>query len=92
MNEDIDSLFKLVELVLLPFSWYVIKRLNTLGDLLNELKNDTRELKTILIGTDGRNGIRSRVIRLERKVEHLTLRQASRHGEVPLEHPEEDDS
>jgi hypothetical protein len=89
VTADVDSIFKLVELLLLPFSWYVVRRLDTLADSISTLTQDTRELKTILIGTDGKNGIRSRVIRLERKVENLSLRQASRHNE---EHDVDDDN
>ena len=81
MTVDVDVLFKFVELLLLPFAWHIIKRLDKLAEVSTELSSDTRELKTILIGTDGKNGIRSRVMRLERRVETLALQQASRHNE-----------
>jgi len=77
----VDGIFKLVELLLVPFAWYVIKRLDVLAESLRAVSKDTSDLKTILIGVDGRNGIRSRVMRLERRVEALALSQAVRHGE-----------
>ena len=41
----------------------------------NQRRQDEKltKLETILIGADGKNGIRSRVRRLERKVERLNL-------------------
>lgn len=91
MNVDVDVIFKLVELLLLPFAWYVIKRLDALADDVKAVAKDTGDLKTILIGVDGKNGIRSRVIRLERRVETLSLQQATRHGENSIIPHEEDE-
>lgn len=92
MKVDVEILFKFVELLLLPFAWHIIKRLDKLAEVSTTLSSDSRELKTILIGTDGKNGIRSRVMRLERRVETLSIRQASRHGEdIPQEILEEED-
>ena len=92
MTVDLDVLFKFVELLLLPFAWHIIKRLDALAETSTTLASDSRELKTILIGTDGKNGIRSRVMRLERRVENLSIRQASRHGEeIPLENLDTED-
>lgn len=86
MNLDVDALFKMVEILLLPAGWYIIKRLDAVVE-------STKELKTILIGADGKNGMRSRVIRLEKKVSNLSLLQAARHGEASplLEEADADD-
>lgn len=67
MNTDSwNQLLKIVEILIIPFGAYVIK---TLAAIQKEIV----ELKTVLIGVDGRNGIRSRVIRVERKVERLSM-------------------
>lgn len=92
MKIDADVLFKLVELLLIPFAYYVIKRLDTVAEKVNDTHGTTQELKTILIGADGKNGIRSRVVRLERKVSNLSLQQAARHGETThLMEPEDEE-
>lgn len=64
-----------VEVAVIPFSLWIV---NTLRLALEEL----RTLRTVLIGVDGKNGMRSRLRRLEKRVEALALQQAARHGEV----------
>lgn len=59
-----EFLFKAVEFGIVPFIGYVIKKLS---DISEELK----ALRTVLIGIDGKNGIRSRLIHLERKLEKV---------------------
>ena len=81
---DADSVFKIIELLILPFAWYIIKKLEA-------VVSTVQDLRTILIGVDGRNGIRSRVMRLERKVSNLALQQAARYSEVQLDETEEED-
>jgi len=73
-----------IEVAVVPFGLWIV---NTLRLALEEL----RTLRTVLIGVDGKNGMRSRLRRLERRVEHLTLQQAVRHGESPDLVDEEDD-
>lgn len=68
------QLLKLVEILVVPFALYVVKTLTT-------IQKEVSDLKTVLIGIDGKNGIRSRVIRMERKVERLALQQAQRYGD-----------
>jgi hypothetical protein len=72
--ENWGDLYRIIELVLIPFGIYLVR---TLTSVASELK----ELKTVLIGIDGKNGIRSRVIRVERRIERLAAAQAHRHGE-----------
>ena len=81
---DADSVFKIIELLILPFAWRIIKKLEA-------VVSTVQDLRTILIGVDGRNGIRSRVMRLERKVSNLALQQAARYSEVQLDETEEED-
>lgn len=74
-----------IEVAVIPFSLWIV---NTLRLALEEL----RTLRTVLIGVDGKNGMRSRLRRLERRVENLSLQQAARHGEViELDANEDDD-
>lgn len=74
-----------IEVAVIPFSLWIV---NTLRLALEEL----RTLRTVLIGVDGKNGMRSRLRRLERRVEHLSLQQAARHGEaIELDTNEDDD-
>lgn len=77
-----EQLLKVVEVLIIPFGLYMVRVLTT-------IQKEVSDLKTVLIGIDGRNGIRSRVIRMERKVERLALAQANRYGESPLEDDED---
>ena len=77
-----EQLLKVVEVLIIPFGLYMVRVLTT-------IQKEVSDLKTVLIGIDGKNGIRSRVIRMERKVERLALAQANRHGESPLEDDED---
>lgn len=64
-----------IEVAVIPFGLWTAK---TLHLALQEL----RTLRTVLIGVDGKNGMRSRLRRLEKRVEQLTIQQAARHGEA----------
>jgi hypothetical protein len=55
----VDSI---VKVIIIPFAVYVIKSLQS-------LTQELRDLKVVLIGIDGKNGLRSRIIRTERKLE-----------------------
>lgn len=72
--ETWQNLIKILEILIVPFFLWVIKTLTT-------IQRELSDLKTVLIGIDGKNGIRSRVIRMERRVERLSAAQAHRHGE-----------
>lgn len=61
-SELIASLFKLVEVGVIPIVGYGVKK-------LTEISKELTELRTALIGIDGKNGIRSRLIHLERRFE-----------------------
>jgi hypothetical protein len=73
-TETWGEIYRLIELVLIPFGIYLVR-------MLTAVTSDLKELKTVLIGIDGKNGIRSRVIRVERRIERLAAAQAQRHGE-----------
>ena len=87
MNAQFDALLKIVELLFIPFGVYVVRGLQA-------VVSEVRSVKEALIGVDGKNGIRSRVEKLETVVEdlrfavaRLSAKQAIRHGEV--EHHDE---
>jgi hypothetical protein len=79
-----DIIKTVIEIAVIPFGAWIV---NNLRLALEEL----RTLRTVLIGVDGKNGMRSRLRRLERRVEHLTLQQAARHGEAHEPVDDEDD-
>jgi hypothetical protein len=79
-----DIIKTVIEIAIIPLGAWIV---NNLRLALEEL----RTLRTVLIGVDGKNGMRSRLRRLERRVENLSLQQAARHGEVPELELEEDD-
>lgn len=62
-----SEIFKIVELGIIPVIGYVAKK-------LAEISKELTELRTALIGIDGKNGIRSRLFHLERKVENFMER------------------
>ena len=81
MNEEFNSLLKIVEVLFIPFGIYVVRGLQA-------VVSEVRSVKEALIGVDGKNGIRSRVEKLEIVVEDLrfavaklSAKQAIRHGE-----------
>ncbi len=80
-GEMFNFLIKLIEIILVPALWKIYTLLSKLSDKVNEVR-------TILIGADGKNGIRSRVRRLENKVEKLALAHAAVNGTIS--HHEED--
>lgn len=78
--EFFDQIIKVVELLVLPFAWYIVNSLKDLSKRLDEVATEARELKVVLIGVDGRNGMRSRFSRVERRVEQLVVNEASASG------------
>lgn len=93
--EAFQIIVELIKLAVLPAIWYVTSELKALHksnrdlkdsfkESMDHLKNDTQKVETILIGADGKNGLRSRIRRLEIKVDQLTIAQAARHGEPPI--------
>lgn len=78
-----ELLKTVIEVAVIPFGLWTAK---TLHLALQEL----RTLRTVLIGVDGKNGMRSRLRRLEKRVEILTLQQVARHGES-IDLPDDDE-
>ena len=75
MNEtQIEGLKNIVEFLILPFALYIVRK-------LDELSKKVNELSVVLIGVDGKNGIRSRVIRVERRIERLHIAKGIQLGE-----------
>lgn len=82
-KELIEVLVRVVELVLIPILWKVYTVLSTLS-------SEVQTLKIILVGSDGKNGIRSRVRRLEVRQERMALMMAAQAGETNLSFDSED--
>jgi tetrahydromethanopterin S-methyltransferase subunit G len=99
-EQAMDAIFRIIELVILPLLAFIAHKMNNLERKLgstqsevSKMNSEVSKINTVLIGPDGKNGLRSRLRRLEVKVDQLALQQAARHGEAPtLLIPDEDDS
>lgn len=85
-----EGIIKIVEVLIIPLLWKIYSTLTSINEKQALQSGEINTVKTILIGTDGKNGIRSRVRRLERRQEHTALLLA-RHLERPIELPEDDE-
>lgn len=83
-NPTWDIIKTVIEVAIIPLGIWIV---NSLRLALEELHT----LRTVLIGVDGKNGMRSRLRRLERRVESLSLQQAAKHGEVPTNDIDEEE-
>lgn len=72
-TEVFSLLVKAVEIGVIPIVGYGVKK-------LTEISNELIELRTALIGIDGKNGIRSRLIHLERKFEAFAERKPEQYS------------
>ena len=72
-----------MSVAVIPFCIFVVKKLNDIGQV-------ARDTQVTLVGSDGKNGLRSRFGRLERRVEALALAFAAKTG-AHIPHPEEED-
>lgn len=70
----IEAFVSFLEIIAVPVAMYVINKINQSSSKIDRIE-------AILIGVDGKNGLRSRIRRLEVKVDALTLAQGRRHGE-----------
>jgi hypothetical protein len=74
MSDTFNTFISLVEIIAIPLGAYVINKINQSSSKIDRIE-------AILIGVDGKNGLRSRIRRLEVKVDGLTIAQGRRHGE-----------
>lgn len=88
----------ILETLVVPGFVYLIRKIDKLGDKVDVLQTtitdntaDTKAIQTTLIGVDGRNGLRSRIRRLERKVEYMAVALAKLSGLSPLVPDSEDE-
>jgi hypothetical protein len=58
VKEIVDYIIRAVEVILVPLLW-------RLGNSFIAVRDSNIELRTLLIGMDGKNGLRSRIERLE---------------------------
>jgi hypothetical protein len=92
-GQAFDAFFRILEAVLLALIAYIAGKIRELSGRVEGTQNEVNKVSTILIGADGKNGLRSRIRRLEVKVDQLALQQAARHGEAPtIVISDEDDS
>lgn len=87
-----DGIFKLVEILVVPLLWKIYTTLSEISDKQALQAGEINNVKTILIGTDGKNGMRSRVRRLERRQEQTGLLLARHLEQIPpFAHEDEED-
>ncbi len=86
-----DSIFKLIEVLVVPLLWKIYATLSEISHKQAAQTGEISNVKTILIGADGKNGIRSRVRRLERRQEHTSLVLARHVEQIPPLSPEEEE-
>ena len=72
--EAVSLFIEILKLLVIPAVIYVVKSIHALDRKVDKIN-------TVLIGVDGKNGLRSRIRRLEIKVDALAFAQAHRHGE-----------
>ncbi len=73
----------ILTVAIIPFCGYVVRQLNLIGQV-------ARDTQVTLVGVDGKNGLRSRFGRLERRVESLVIAFAAKTG-ANIPHPEGED-
>lgn len=87
-------------LIIIPLLYHFDRRLERLSKSIETLSReveksagDTKAIQTTLIGVDGRNGLRSRIRRLEKRAEYMVVAVARLSGLTPhsLEAGDEDD-
>ena len=91
-------IMSLIELIIIPIVIYIVNKLNQSAKSLVETNVKIQEISTkggrieaILIGVDGKNGLRSRIRRLEDKMDILSFAQGRRHGEPQMLFPTNDE-
>lgn len=82
--ETFTFLSDVVKIIVVPMLAYILKK-------QTETSNEIQNLRTVLIGIDGKNGIRSRVMRVEAKLQNLSIAQALRHSEAHQQSASESD-
>ena len=63
-----EAIKDIVQILVIPFCVYIVKEIATISQKLDKVE-------TVLIGVDGKNGLRSRHRRLEIKVDEIMFTQ-----------------
>lgn len=88
---QLDQIFRIIEILILPALWKIYTTLAEIQRRQFEQTNETTAVKNILIGVDGRNGIRSRVIQLERQQAKTNITLAKQFNHTPVDEDGDDD-
>ena len=64
----LENFTNIVEVFIAPLVLYFAREMSLLKDKVSTLSGQLSELRTVLVGIDGKNGIRSRVIRIEKNL------------------------
>ncbi len=58
----------IVQVLVIPFCVYLVNELKNTNKRIDDFRQEFGEIKAILIGVGGKNGLRSRIRRIERKL------------------------
>ena len=64
----LENFTNIVEVFIAPLVLYFAREMSLFKDKVSTLSGQLSELRTVLVGIDGKNGIRSRVIRIEKNL------------------------
>lgn len=81
-----------VTAIIVPFLGYLAKKIADIDAKIVSVETKVDTANTTLVGQDGKNGLRSRVIRMESKVENLGLALAARNIQVRATEGEKEDA
>ncbi len=67
LNAFLNVLIKIVEIVVIPFIWYVVRKLDSLNTHISTLTVEITKLQTAITGIEGQGGLIHRVSLLEKE-------------------------
>jgi hypothetical protein len=88
-SEVSETVKWIITAIVVPFLGYLSRKITKIDDKIVSIESKVDTANTTLIGQDGKNGLRSRFIKMETKVENLALAVASRG--VVVRQPETDE-
>jgi hypothetical protein len=77
-SEVSETVKWIITAIVVPFLGYLSRKITKIDDKIVSIESKVDTANTTLIGQDGKNGLRSRFIKMETKVENLALAVASR--------------
>lgn len=72
-SEIPEAIKWIITAIVVPFLGFLSSKMSKIDDKIVSIETKVDTANTTLVGQDGKNGLRSRVIRMESKVENLGL-------------------